>query len=464
LNRQVSGLYAGDNFPAKPLIYSISGATKVIQIEDLFLSNFGSPSFSPGTSAATDAIYCDTVASSSFKNLTIRYFFHGSGIHLTASSPHTAYFNHIDNPFVLGKIGITLSGDPAHNQANSTTVSGGEIVGVASEGSQSGLVINGGCSQNFLFGTDIEGSFLGPAILLDGASSNVISARMELSQRAGVNQYYREVNGASENRMNNVLPRPVTPSSLGNGSTWPGIADTIENTVLYGAQRHYVIPISQAMTTIVAVRGLTADLVVTLPDPTKLPQGKTIRIIRDGLVDDTTHTLSIVTGPNNSVVTSREGASRRVLTLAAKNTSEFIVSNQDSTHACYVLEKQPDTLVSSPTKGFYYRGDSVESQIPSAGAPPGWVCVNDLETYLTIPGRVGDTRLAVQSASSSAAGDIVGIQHTDGSMEWSTLAAVNSETAITLSTPLAGGVGTHLINGMASIYIYRFKAMAKLAN
>ncbi len=170
-------LKAGANLGAKPLLYMVAGASgQHVQLADFYAEMAAG-------ATATDAIHLDTSQSSIIDNVKIYSFTNGSGIKLSASTAHTAYFNQIRNPYIYNCVnGIELAGTAATNAPNSTSVYGGEVVagatsaiGIKMTGAAGAGALNG-CYFN---GTDVEGSFSTATISLENATGNTFDIRTE---------------------------------------------------------------------------------------------------------------------------------------------------------------------------------------------------------------------------------------------------------------------------------------------
>ncbi|WP_129127775.1 hypothetical protein [Geomonas oryzae] len=461
VNRWVSGFYAGNHFPAKPLLYSIGESTKRFNITNPMLQNFGDAKYSPGTSRCTDAFYGENVASSTFKNFTALYFFNGTGLKLDAPTVVTAYYNLIENPSIVAKYGVNFTGTAAANQANANTILGGEIIGIASSGAVSGAVFNGGVGSNYIRGTDISGSFIGPAIVLDNSCNNTIDARMELSQKVGANIYFDEKNGSKDNRINVNLQRPIRSSYLAPGSSWPGLTDTVQNVVLTGSQAAYTVPQFQATTIVIEVRDLTEDLRITLPNARNMVQGQTIRVMRSGITDDSAYTVVIQPNPN-TLIDDVSNTNLFAVSVAPRNSALFTVNTASATSAKYLLWKMPDALSATPTRGFYSRGQTVLNSAPHAAGVPGWSCVFSNSTEFSAGASAGSTMVSVGSTAGAAAGDTVAMFHGDGTPGYYSVVSVNSASSLTITPALTKDVARGFQNSMNTFFIYRFKPQPNL--
>lgn len=175
-NGQTSAtLKAGPNFPSKPILKMPAG----LNGQHIILSDF--LLVADPLSDATAAIELDTAQSSIIENIKIQSIIKGAAIKLTATTPYTAYFNQIINPYIFNcKIGIEIL-STATNAPNCTIVSGGEIRGGAN--SVTGVKIDGadgeqinGCYFN---GLDIENTFSGALLHVINGKGNVFNIRTE---------------------------------------------------------------------------------------------------------------------------------------------------------------------------------------------------------------------------------------------------------------------------------------------
>jgi len=111
----------------------------------------------------------------------------------------------------------------------------------------------------------------------------------------------------------------------------------------------------------------------------------------------------------------------------------------------------------SPTKGDWIVGDICWNESPSAGSPPGWICIFKLSTTLTDGEPTGETNMAVASGTGTANGYPIGVVLDNGTVHWTTIASGGGTTTLVLTVALPGDAAA----GNA-VYVMRWAAMANL--
>ena len=112
----------------------------------------------------------------------------------------------------------------------------------------------------------------------------------------------------------------------------------------------------------------------------------------------------------------------------------------------------------SPTSEVWNKGDIVFQRIPTAGATPGWVCVNRTDTQIRVGASSTDTTIEVDSTTGMTAGDIIGIDTDDGTTHWSTIDTVTDGDTLVIDDALDDDAAID-----KDVYTNLWKAMANLA-
>lgn len=453
-DNRTTGLIAGVNHPAKPLIYmmGLSGAVSTIGIENMSL-------VSSNGSSVTDAIYADGVASSRFDDLYINEFVNGAGIHLLfAGAAASGYFNRIINPYLRdNKYGIQLEGDTIKPDApNCTTIIGGEIVGIAN--AVNAIRLTNKVTGTYLFGTDMENAFSDAILYVNGCQNNFFLPRLEHTVGTKVSNFINAVNNyLLVNTQGNYT---YTSADLAAGSHYPSLFATTVTTNLSGAIAHDLSTAAdigdyrQQTERIINVYDMTADGYIQLPSPGVYPPGTKIRINRyESAVADQAYYLTIKAYLGTYWIYSEDGADHFVTLLS--NCAGMLIGNH-SVGWLWYPDKQ--RLAAAPVKGFWKSGAQVWNAAPAAAGVPGWICVFRLDTTLSVGEPSGETNMAVVSGAGTVNGDIIGVTQDNGIIHWSSITAGGGTTSLTMAAGLTDNAAAGKI-----VYVYRFKSMAALA-
>lgn len=123
-----------------------------------------------------------------------------------------------------------------------------------------------------------------------------------------------------------------------------------------------------------------------------------------------------------------------------------------------IVERNQDVNYKTavPTSGHYVRHQKIENTEPSAGNPPGWVCVSRVNTAMRVGASETETTLEVDDTTGITNGDICGVTLDDGTIQWSTCTVTDGDT-LEFGAALTDDVAIDNV-----VYTLLFKAMANL--
>lgn len=266
--RYNTGLKAGANHPAKPLVYmaGVGGFNNSIILSEMLLD-------SQASSLCTGGFYGDKIYASNFDNLRLDGFLNGPAIGLYATAEVTAFFNKISNPYINNcKYGIYLSGSAGENAPNCTTIIGGEIVGGAA--SVSGIYLDNLVTGTYVFGTDIENTFSDAMIHVDTCQGNFFQIRTEHASGTKVINFI----DAPDNyvQINNQGASTLRAIDLASGSVWPSLSATMLSKTLTGSvaeDKFGAGDFLQQTDITYIVYGMSGDGKITLPQQPEFHRG-----------------------------------------------------------------------------------------------------------------------------------------------------------------------------------------------
>jgi len=142
-----------------------------------------------------------------------------------------------------------------------------------------------------------------------------------------------------------------------------------------------------------------------------------------------------------------------ILAHVGMYTGGFPLFPSDDDRGSWVFEE--------PTKGHPNIGDRIWLKEPTAGAAPGWVCVDRNDTTILTDAAATAVKIYLTSTTGMAVGDKIGIDMDDNTQEWSDIASVSSDGGgafVTISDALVGSC-----DAGDNVTTFEMAAMAALA-
>ena len=148
--------------------------------------------------------------------------------------------------------------------------------------------------------------------------------------------------------------------------------------------------------------------------------------------------------------------------LTSGSTDCVVYGNMDSsvtTTAPYFVQNRNTYGSAVPTSGRALRGDTRWNTLSNSGGSPGWVCISNADTTVSVQANAGSTVITVGSVAgmSTGANTLVGLVLDDGTVHWTTIVAVPGTMTIGAAIPVGrfapagGSVWSSLWRQMANL-------------
>lgn len=169
-------------------------------------------------------------------------------------------------------------------------------------------------------------------------------------------------------------------------------------------------------------------------------------------------TTNVIVRQNNTLDLKHTGVAYYYYTNAFSTINNIVLdSNFGVTTSTGWWDRRNEFSAAKPTEGTYVKSNAVKNASPAVGLPSGWVVVTSRITNLNGGELSGATSIDIDSGSTTANGDTIGVMLDDGTVHWSTILSGGGTTTVVINDALTDSAADGNL-----VFIHLFADMADL--